>query len=214
MTRAAAWLLAAVAILPSSVPNGSVSHASDRATADLDLSSASVADAMRLGRGTPTEREQFHQKYRQPLVGSLSGDLEVVTPYRRVVLMTEEHVRMADVAWTPERAATALEPLRGRLTIGLHLRFDPRNAYQALPAVSVALLPRGSAGSAILPVDTRSAAVYVSGQPAPPGTPVLGARIESTFSTSRLDPAGVYLVSIAIEGREAERVPVDLGRLR
>jgi hypothetical protein len=214
MTPAAACAVAAVALVLLPGITGRASRFPPAAPVELPLSTSQVAEAVRIGSSDVDVRNRFHAAYRHALRGPLPGDLELITPFRRVVLMTEERVRQADTGWNAAKATLALGASRSHLSVVLDLRFNPQNAYRTVPALESVLLSPDEGGAPVLAIETLSAPRYVAGQPAPPGTPVLGARVESVFDVSRLQPRGRYLVSARLEGREIERVPVDFDRVR
>jgi hypothetical protein len=177
------------------------------------LDASAVADAVRIGRSSPPDLDRFRASYRVSVDDPVIRSLEVVTPFRRLVELTEERVRLRDTAWDEPRAAVAARDFDGRLDLVLQLQFSPSNTYRAVPRYSLIVYPRGG-GAAILPLDTRSAARYLSGQPAPPGTPILAAIVTSAFDQGRIDTASPVLVAILLDDREVRRVAVDLSGLR
>jgi hypothetical protein len=178
------------------------------------LDAAAVADAVRLGRSSPAALEPFHAAYRATVDDPVITGLEVVTAFRRVVQLTEERARVGDATWNASRAAAAVRAFEGRIDLVLQLRFNPANSYRTVPRYSLAIHRRGGKGGALLPIGTRSAASYLAGQPAPPGTPILGAIVTSTFDAARVETSSPLLVAVLLDGREVRRVPVDLGRAR
>jgi hypothetical protein len=157
-------------------------------------------------------RTRYHAAYIQRVGGPVIQGLEVVTEFRRMVLLAEEQARAGEAAWDAARAAAALAPYRGRLDVILHLQFNPQNTYRTVPPVGVVIYPRGD-GPALRPGHVEVTPANVAG-PISPGTPILSARVEAHFAAGALDAAGVYLVGVSIGGREIQRIPIDLSRLR
>ena len=73
--------------------------------------------------------------------------------------------------------------------------------------------PQTAAARRIEPLDLLETPRYTSGQPAPPGTPILAGLVQATFGAAKLDPRSVYLTGITFEGRELRRVEVDFGQI-
>lgn len=180
-----------------------------------NIDARAVEEAVRLGRSQDAGRlAAFHAAYRIPVDDAIIRQVEIVTEYRRVVQMTEERAGLRDLTWDAARAARELAPARGLASVVLDLQFSPQNTYRSMPSYSVAIYRRGPASSPIPPVDSATTQAYVSGQPAPPGTPILAARVEASFDASTLDPQGQYLLAVFLAGREVRRIPIDFGSVR
>ena len=178
------------------------------------LDTAAAADAVRIGRSSPSDLDAFHRAYRIAVDDPVIRQIDVVTPFRRLVQMTEERVRLRDATWDAARAAVAAQAFEGRVDLAIELEFSPANTYRTVPAYTVAVYRRGAPATALLPIDIRSAARYLSGQPAPPGTPILSATVTSTFDAAQIDSGSPVLVGIFLDDKEVRRVVVDLAALR
>jgi hypothetical protein len=178
------------------------------------LDNADVADAVRVGHSSAGELDRFHAAYRVAVDDPVIRGVEIVTPFRHIVQVTEERIRLGDATWDTARAAVVGREFEGRLDLVVQLQFSPSNTYRTVPSYSVAIHRRDAQGGRLLPIDTRSAASYLAGQPAPPGTPILAATITSTFDAARVDTSSPVLVGIFLDGREVRRVTVDLGSVR
>ncbi len=191
---------------------------------DVDIDTSAVKRAIDLGRSPAADSSRrFHDRY-VVLLGEPPLDrLEIVTEFRRVVLATENRVRFADTTWGPEQAEAMLRPWRERVSLVLHVTFAPNNTYRSMPRFDVVLYEKpfsaapGSATSRqakrIEPIDLVETPRYVSGQPAPPGTPILAGTVEATFSARGLDRTGTYLAAILLADRELRRVELDFSRI-
>jgi hypothetical protein len=183
---------------------------------ETNIDSAAIDRAIVLGRSSDfAARQRFHDQYVVGFNDASLDRLEVVTEFRRVVLETENRVRAADLDWGPQQAASMLAPWRGKIAVTLHVNFPPNNLYRAMPRYEIVLYGRPhtlDAGNRIQPIDVLETPLYVSGQPAPPGTPILAGLIQATFAARTLDRRGVYLAGIAMDGRELRRVEIDFGR--
>ncbi len=177
------------------------------------LGRSDLAEAVALGLSRDeARRAAFHAQYVQRLGGPLVESLEVVTEFRRAVLLAEERARQGEAAWAVERAAAALDEYRGRLDLVLHLRFDPLNAYRAMPRVNVVIYRREDTVPAVQVTGLVATPENFTG-PVPPGTPILAATVTVPLMPDLgLPPA--FLVGLFLDGREARRIPVDLTGLR
>ncbi len=183
----------------------------------VNIDAAAIERAVALGRSTnAAERQRFHDSYIIRLNDPLLDRLEIVTEFRRVVLATEDRVREGDVDWGPQQAAAMLRQWRDKITLVLHVTFPPANTYRTMPPFDLVLYGRSRTGAArpLEPLALLATPQYVSGQPAPPGTPILAGIVDATFAARSLDPRAVYLAGIRFEGRELRRVELDFGRLQ
>ncbi len=204
-----ALAVAALALLAAIAPTA--------AWFDASIDAAAVDQAIALGRtpGSP-DLSRFHQQYVIGLGGPMLDRLEIITEFRRVVLATEEHARLADIGWGARDAERMLRPWRDKITLVLHVTFPPNNTYREMPPLGIVLYARpGSGGPGRMePIDLRATPRYISGQPAPAGTPILGGRVDATFDARALDPHGIYLAGIDMDRREVRRVEVNFARVR
>lgn len=207
MNRAAAAVLvtAVAALCPAPAP----AHPARAGQLASDL-----AEAVALGLSRDeARRAAFHDRYVQRLGGPLVQSIEVVTEFRRAVLLAEERARQGESAWAVERAAAALDGFRGRLDLVLHLRFDPLNAYRAMPHVNVVIYRREDAAPAVQVTGLVATPENFAG-PVPPGTPILAATVTVPLMPSDLALPKAFLVGLFLDGREVQRIPVDLTGLR
>jgi len=202
----------AAAALAVATLAGPASHAAVPAAGDERAWRAQISDAVALGMSRDeARRAAFHERYVSRLGGPLVRSLEVVTEFRRAVLLAEGHARLGEPAWLTERAAAELAPFRGRLDLVLRLRFDPLNSYRAMPEVGVVIYRQEE--GALQPSSLRATPENFAG-PVPPGTPILAATVEAAFPLSALDTSRPFLLGIFLDGREVQRLPVDLAGLR
>src|SRR6185436_12591166 len=97
------------------------------------LSTSDIERAQQVARSRDSERTQFHRKYLFDLPGDSVTQIEVVTEFRRLVMITEDHLRIGDQMFSRSvrDAEAALAPVRGVLTLKAQLRFNPLNNYVA-----------------------------------------------------------------------------------
>ena len=100
------------------------------------LGSTEIERAQQTARGRDAERAQFHRKYLFDLPGDTVTQIEVITEFRRLVIITEEHLRNGDQMFSRglRAAEAAIAPTRGILTLKAQLRFHPLNTYADIPA--------------------------------------------------------------------------------
>jgi hypothetical protein len=86
------------------------------------------------------ERQAFHDRY-QRSPGPAVRRLSIVSEYRRVVLRTEERIRLGSRDYSVRQMTTELAPWRGMVEVIAELVFHPQNTYVGVPLVDVLLVP-------------------------------------------------------------------------
>lgn len=113
---------------------------------EAHLPAKGVDDAIMFARMERREaRQAFHDRYaRTP--GGVVTRISLVSEFRRVVLRTEEHIRLGNRGYSVRQMATELEPWRGVLEVIVDLAFHPQNTYAAVPLIDVLLVPLDGPG--------------------------------------------------------------------
>jgi hypothetical protein len=161
---------------------------------------------------TDAERQQFHARYvvtvNSPMVDGFSVErIEVMTPFRRLELIAEEHARINDLFARGglHDAEEALRPWRDRVSILAHLRFDLTKAILGVPEVAIAV----EGAARVFPFAVDSKEVYNG----PWDRQVLvGAIVEATFDLQDVDQTTRPVIVIS-NGKEIARAPVSFGAI-
>src|SRR5687767_7001208 len=95
-----------------------VSRASGESHA-LDLSVADIERALTIARGVPAERAAFHAPYIMQLKNAFVPALEIITEFRRVVRVAEDHILRGDrmFAFSARLAQDAVSPWNDRVSV-------------------------------------------------------------------------------------------------
>jgi hypothetical protein len=190
-----------------------------------DLRAVTEAIAIGQARDEGT-RQRFHQPYLIRVGRPPIDYIDVVTPFRRVELASEERAQAGGVFRQQEALAT-LRQHGDTLRLFLEATFHPQNTYVGVPAYTVTL----AAIDMPLTIEPREEqriprfGIRInSGRPPRPyplppslptgGEPVVGGTVIVTFDSQRLDPAASYDVVIQEAGKELAKVRLDLARLR
>jgi hypothetical protein len=182
------------------------------------MSGAEIDRAQQVARSREAERVQFHRGYVFDLPGDTVTQLEVITEFRRLVMITEEHLRLGDQMFSrgSRAAEEAMAPTRGLVTFKSKLRFHPLNTYATVPGFRLALGPAGSPATAPLAaLDTK-----VEGEFSQPFkdragknvTALLGATIQADIPASRIGQA-IRPLGVVLDDKEVARVSVDFAHL-
>lgn len=196
----------------------------------LDLPLINAATAIGDSR-VESVRAQFHRPYRLAVAKPPIDYIDVVTPFRRIVLIAEERTRIGARPLGQREILQAAGDRVHLVEFVIELTFHPLNAYVGVPTYDVELVrvPQTTVKppERLLPAQisrTPRFGARVSGMPplspsvplnVPGGTePMLGGTVIAGFNALSLEPAGVYEVVIREEKKELARTRVNLGTLR
>jgi hypothetical protein len=194
--------------------------------AQLTLSPREVDEAILIGQSRiAADRARFHSPYRITVGQGPVDFIDVVTPFRRVVLAADERAQVGDRSFGQQKGLDLLEAANGQFDFDIDLTFHPLNTFVGIPAYDVVMY-RGAAR--ILPVTLDRVPRYgarVDGLPSavprpagpvlPRGSqPMLGGTLFARFAGEALDAAGVMRLEVVDQGSVLASVSVDLGRLR
>jgi hypothetical protein len=177
---------------------------------DLDVTVHDIDRGLSIARSTDGERARFHATYIKKLNTPFIESVEVVSEYRRVVLLTEERIRKGErmFAYSTTLAQQALGPWKTRVSIVARVRFHPQNNYVMVPDVDIALPERERARIGVL-----KDPILAMPNPQPGDRlAVLGAVVEGVFDAAVLRD-GTYEFVISVDKKEVGRVTFDLGVL-
>ena len=136
----------------------------------VPLTIADIQRATDLARWphTDAERAQFHERYTvvvdSPVIEYFVVEtIEVITPFRRLELIAEEHARLNDLFARGglHDAEEALRPWRDQVSIVTHLRFDQTRQIPGVPETDVTLEGPGGI-RAVFPITVTPSAIYSS----------------------------------------------------
>jgi hypothetical protein len=180
---------------------------------NLGLTPADMQRALTLARWPTSAADQsrFHDRYVFPVNGPTVEyfavqKLEVITEFRRLELIAEEHARINDTFGRAglHEVEEALRPWRRRVSIIVTLIFDPTKYITGVPPVGMAL----EGPTLIAPLDTTRKGLYSGGD-----RPVLiGAVVESIFDAALVGQA-LRPVFIHRDGKVIARPPIDFATL-
>ena len=161
---------------------------------------------------TDTERAQFHRRYTVAVNGRVVEyfaveNIEVITPFRRMELIAEEHARVNDLFARGglHDAEEALRPWRDQVSIVARLRFDQTKVIPDVPAADVTI----EGPTLVLPITTNSSGIYTrTGDQ----SWLVGGLVEAVFDVRAVSQATQPVV-MRWNGKEIARVAVDFAAL-
>ncbi len=192
------------------------------------LTPRAIDEALHIGQSAiERERTTFHAPYRLKVERGPVDYVEVITPFRRVVLLAEQLARAGNRAFSQRQALERTDVLTEDVELRVELTFHPLNTYVAVPAYDVTL--SSAEHQRIEPrtfdrtprygprLEGRPSVVAVpgGGQFVPGASePILGGTIGARFDLLVLKPDAVYDVVVSENGQELARTRLDLKPIR
>jgi hypothetical protein len=171
---------------------------------------------------------RFHQPYRLQVARPPFDYIDVVTPFRRVVVLTEERTSLGIRGFTTREAGDALGSQGSVIELRVEMTFHPQNVFIGVPGYDVELATP-STPERLKPTEVirlpRFGPRIEGASFAPPGgaapnqrgggtLPLSGGTIVATFPVGALNAAGVYDIVVSEMGKELARARVVLSGLR
>jgi hypothetical protein len=189
-----------------------------------------VDEALSIGQSRiDSVRTRFHQAYRLQVARPPIDYIDVVTPFRRVVLITEERNLLGIRGFTRREALDALGAQAGIVQLRVEITFHPQHVFVGVPAYDVELETVAVASvSRLKPANVDliprfGARIDTGPLPPPAGTPLnrsggaaplTGGTIVAAFAIATLNGTGVYDVVISEKGKELARVRASFAGLK
>ena len=198
---------------------------------DLRLDPATISQALSLGQtAIAGDLTRFHQPYRLIVSRPPVDYLEVVTPYRRIVLAAQAQARAGNRRWGQREAIELEVASPGQVDLYAELTFHPLNSFVLVPVYRIRLLlpsgglmePRNSGSMPRYGPRLDGGLVPYTPAPLPGGAvrgrsePMLGATIVGSFDGAALSAACNRRCDVVIEeeGKSRVQVPLSVASLR
>jgi hypothetical protein len=177
------------------------------------LDPETLRQALALGRGQRLDQLQpFHAGYRVEPANATIMELDVITLYRRAVLLAEQSARMGH-RWTSHDLAQALAPHADSVAVHANVRLHPHNLFITAPPYSIEL--RAEDDRRILPVQVDRTPLYPPRLPPAGRTAMSGVSVEAIFDVKALDVVDCCdVVVLDQSGAQVARQHVKFGRFR
>jgi len=174
------------------------------AAIDLDITPDEVDRAIAIGRrGEPG----FHADYVRTIdatVDTITVErVEIVTPYRRIVLHAEARRRVGDVVVGRADVEPLLREWRNRVSVVTTARIHPQNLLASVPPIE-AKVHDPILGRAIEPLDVVRKPITRIGT----NRPLLGSTIETIFDAGLLASVN-GTIAVTLGGKELARTAMD-----
>jgi hypothetical protein len=174
----------------------------------IDLALAEIDRALTIARSPEAERARFHASYIHAVNTAFVERAEIISEFRRVVLMAEDQIARGDrfFAYSTTRANDALQVFRRRVSVRARVRFHPLNNYISVPPVGMSLV-----GNEAALIGVMREPVYGFSEPGTAAS-LSGAVVEGSFEANALGQARREFV-VTLDGKELGRVTFDLAAL-
>jgi hypothetical protein len=181
---------------------------------DMPLTREQMVRALTLARWptSDADRVRFHSPYVVMVNGptvqySSVATVEVVTAFRRLELIAEDHARVNDMFGRGglQDVEAAVAPWQGRVAIVVRLQFAPNGFITGVPTLDIRL----EGPDTVTPVDDlHTTGIY--GQ----SSMLIGGVVEALFDAQQIGRAPhVIIVSLREPAGVLARVPIDFRRL-
>jgi hypothetical protein len=201
-------------------------HLGSAAAFETDLDRRALEEALSIGQSVvESVRTRFHQPYRIAGAAAPLDYVEVITPFRKIVLAAEAQARAGSRRFSLREAQETLGD-GNELTVHVELTFHPLNTFIGLPPYGAVLvegqqsiapetldrIPRfGPRVEGAPPRGTATAGALLAQKNSQPMT---GGTLVAKFRTPPLKPHGVYELRV-MEGQAVlAKTRIDFARLR
>ena len=192
---------------------------------DATLDLRGINEAVTLGQSrSDRDRARFHTPYRLDVNRAPVDYIELVTPFRRIVLAAESRAKTGDRLFGQRHALEILAAAPPTVEVVVELTFHPQHTFVGVPDYAIGLVERAS--PSIRPRETARIprhGLRVEGSPLPdantvalPGKdqPMVGGAIVARFDAQIFSRSGTYEIVIEDAGKELARARVDFAKLR
>ena len=184
-----------------------------------------IDDALTLIRsGSQSELTRFNEPYRVKVEKAPVDYLEVVTPFRRIVLAGAAKTAVGDRSFGQRQAIDLLAEGGERLDIYAEVTLSPFNTFIGVPDYVMALVDQSGRRLEATAITRLSRwTPRLPGPPAVPpfqmpttplGSPLVGATVIAGFDLKTLVPDATYDVIVELGKDELVRAGVALGGMR
>jgi hypothetical protein len=168
-------------------------------------------DALALGRTRDDALFESFNKGYSLAVSDIIEAAEIITEFRRAVLLVRERTMQGDYVVTDATVTRAMAPHLGRIGFIVQVRLSPFNTFINPPAYDV-YVSTGARSKPLADKSLKREPVYALG---PPGSPIVGVRIHVTFSKEEIERAAQPELIVTDDKAEIIwRARIDLSRFR
>lgn len=155
--------------------------------------------------------EAFNRGYELP-PGQALDRAEIVTEFRRAVLIVRDHASAGEYGFSERDLAKAMEPFAGLVTFVAQARLNPLHTFVSVPPYDL-YVSTGPATRPLAPKPMKRDPVYPPGMSL--GSAVVAVRLEGTFRRADLEKAVAPMLTVTDEKADILwQARIDLSRYR
>lgn len=154
----------------------------------LTLQTAQTPDTLREAITLGRTRDQalydaFNGAYSLPVTAPVDS-AQIITEFRRAVLLVRDRVAQGDYVMSPPDLAGALAPFRGLVTVIVDVKLNPLNTFVKPPDYEL-YIATGPATRPIASPKLKIEPIFPVGTVGP-GNPITAIRLEASFSRAAI----------------------------
>ena len=155
--------------------------------------------------------ESFNRSYNLA-ASELIDRAEIVTEFRRAVLIARDHVLQGDYQFGGDALAKKLLPFKGLVTFIVQVRLHPHHAFSKEPAYDL-YIGTGPRSAPIASTGVKRQPVYPQGGGF--GSPMIGVRLEASFPRAEFTRSAMPQLIVTDDKAEILwQTRLDLSRYR
>jgi hypothetical protein len=172
-----------------------------------------LREAITLGRTTDQALyDSFNSVYSLPVAAPVER-AEVITEFRRAVLLVRERVAQGDYVMSPPDLAGALAPFRGLVTFIVEVKLNPLNTFARPPGYDL-YIATGPATRPLASPSVKIEPIFPVGTVGP-GNPITAIRLEASFARADIvNAARPTLMLVDQNGNQIWQSRIDVTRYR
>ena len=159
------------------------------------LSPAAIEEALRLSRTRrPADLETFTAPYVVVTGGPGQPKVEVITEYRRAVLLGIEQANLGNYTWSPTNLRRAVAKYEGLTSVRAEVWLSPAHLYVGTPSYRMDLYDARQ--RIVMPVEEKRDPIFSAITGAGETSSMTGVTLETIYRDAALREAGCCLVMI------------------
>jgi len=177
------------------------------------LTPTALDEALRIARTRqPAEFERFTAPYFVVRGGPGSPTVEVITEFRRGVMLARQQVDQGNYTWSPTNLSRALAKYEGLTSVRAEIWLSPVHMYVGTPAYRLALYT--AAHRTVMPGEEKRDAIFAPTTPEGSSS-MTGVTLESIYRDEVLrEPGCCLLIVTDPNGETVVKTQVEFAKLR
>jgi hypothetical protein len=179
---------------------------------ELDVNPVKIQEGLKIAGGSPASRAAFHKPYLFTASDSSIERIEVVTEFRRVVLIGEDKLFRGDqmAAQNVRETQNALRDWHRKVSVVVRVTFPLQNVLANAPRTEVVLI--GASGD-VPRLDLHNQTEYaLQSASRNRQQTVIGVVAEAVFAAEEVGQR-LRTASVRMDGRELARLAIDFATL-